>query len=72
MASVLRNIADHLDMLEPAIEIKEKFTHKARMATRWMSQADGNLIRSYFEREVRWKLHLGAGKNPVPGWLNSR
>jgi predicted SAM-dependent methyltransferase len=36
-----------------------------------MSRTDNALIRSYFDHEVRWKLHVGAGKNPVPGWLNT-
>jgi predicted SAM-dependent methyltransferase len=71
MASVLRNLADNLDVLDPISEIKGKFAHKARIATRWMSRTDNALIRSYFEHEVRWKLHVGAGKNPVPGWLNT-
>jgi predicted SAM-dependent methyltransferase len=71
MASVLRNLADHLDMLDPAIEIKGKFAHKVRIATRWMFHTDGGLIRSYFDHEVSWKLHVGAGKNPVSGWLNT-
>jgi predicted SAM-dependent methyltransferase len=71
MASVLRNLADHLDMLDPAIEIKGKLAHKARIATRWMSYTDGGLVRNYFDHEASWKLHVGTGKNSLPGWLNT-
>jgi predicted SAM-dependent methyltransferase len=71
MSAVLRNVADRFGMLDVAFEIRDRLVHTARLTRRRMLRKDSALIQRYFESETQRKLHVGAGKNPVQGWLNT-
>ena len=44
---------------------------KVRMLRRKALQVDEKLTQNYLATAKPWKLHLGCGAHPLPGWLNT-
>jgi predicted SAM-dependent methyltransferase len=67
MLALVRTIITRIGFQEAALRAK----HRLRVATRAARGIDRRILADYLANSTVRKLHIGCGKHPLPGWLNT-
>jgi len=55
----------------PLVELKQQLGHAAWILARRVARMDQQMVSDYLRSSAVPKLQIGAGKNLLPGWLNT-